>query len=287
MLVIYQYAVSTSYFSAAKSTIVSQIDTPHIVFTFSTTIKTQSFVKRKAEPSLFTFKIANITIYVLLYVDDMLLTNNSSHAIKKFITHLQTKFCIKHFNLAFMFLGIQIIPKKNRFQQSQRTYAQDLLVKVGFENAKLVTNPLSTKLNKSIAHEEQVLDGRRYKSLTSAQQYLTITHLDLTFIVNQLYQHMHDPNHAHLQQLKRILRYVKGTLDLGLHLHAESLDLTTYLDSDRGSDTNSHKLTSNIAFLLGGIPISWSSKKQTMVAFSSTEEEYRALTSATTKVLWL
>lgn len=83
---------------------------------------------------------------------------------------------------------------------------------------------------------------------------LSLSHL--TFVVNQLCQHMHDPNHAHFQQLKQVLRYVNGTLDLGLQLHTRSLEITTYSDSDWASDKNDCKLTSGYFSLLSDIPVS-------------------------------
>jgi len=92
---------------------------------------------------------------------------------------------------------------------------------------------------------------------------------------------MHDPRERHLAALKRILRYVRGTLDLGLHIRASSQsDLVVYSDADWAGCPDTRKSTSGYAVFLGDNLVSWSSKRQNTVSRSSAEAEYRAVANA-------
>lgn len=113
--------------------------------------------------------------------------------------------------------------------------------------------------------------------LTRSLQYLTITHPDISFAINHLCQHMHTPTVGHHQLLKRLLRYIKGTLDFGLCITSSSLVLTSYSDSDWASDPADHRSITEYSSFLGLVLISRSTKKQQTVARSSAEAEYRAL----------
>lgn len=123
--------------------------------------------------------------------------------------------------------------------------------------------------------------------LIGSLQYLTLIRPDLPFAVNQLSQHLHSPTNANFQILKRFLRYVQGSSDLGLHITDGPSTLTTYSDSDWASDIHDHKSTSDYCSFLGPNLISWSSKKQIMIARSSPEVEYRAMALATAEIVWL
>ena len=91
---------------------------------------------------------------------------------------------------------------------------------------------------------------------------------------------MHNPMHSHVVAVKRILRYLKGTLDVGLHFQAGPLNLQAYNDADWVGDPNDQRSVSGSIVFLGSSPISWASKKQHTVSRSSTEAEYRALAIA-------
>jgi hypothetical protein len=118
--------------------------------------------------------------------------------------------------------------------------------------------------------------------------YLTVTRPDLAYAVHLVSQFMSAPHSTHYAAVLRILRYIKGTLFHGLHFSAQSsLELRAYADADWAGDPTDHHSTTGYCFLLGSSLISWCSKKQYVVARSSTEAEYRALADATSKLLWL
>ncbi|PKU60592.1 Retrovirus-related Pol polyprotein from transposon TNT 1-94 [Dendrobium catenatum] len=98
---------------------------------------------------------------------------------------------------------------------------------------------------------------------------------------------MHAPTNYHFQLLKRLLWYIKGSLNYGLPISPGNLSLRTYADADWASDSSDRKSVSGFCTYLGNTLISWSVKKQTTVAKSSTEAEYRSLSAAASDVLWL
>ena len=114
-------------------------------------------------------------------------------------------------------------------------------------------------------------DGTEYKQIVGALQYCTLTRLDIAFSVNQLCQFMHSPTSAHWTTTKRVLRYLKGTIDHGLFLPTGSLQLFAYCDSDWAGGLDDCHSTGGYGIYLGSFLVSWVAKKQTTVSRSSTE----------------
>ena len=117
-----------------------------------------------------------------------------------------------------------------------------------------------------------------YRSLAGALQYATLTRPDIAYAVQQVCLHMHDPREPHLLLIKRILRYPKVTLDLGLTLRASSShNLIAYSDADWAGCPDTRRSTSGFCVYLGDNLISWSSRRQTTVSRSSAEAEYHVV----------
>ncbi|PKU80545.1 putative mitochondrial protein [Dendrobium catenatum] len=129
-------------------------------------------------------------------------------------------------------------------------------------------------------------DPSLYRRLAGSLQYLTITWPDIAYATNRICQHMQTPSCQDYQDLKRLLRYIKGTAHLGLPITRGNLILQTYADADWAADPVDRKSVSGFCTFLGPNLISWSVKKQVTVAKSSMEAEYRALSAATSEVIW-
>jgi hypothetical protein len=134
------------------------------------------------------------------------------------------------------------------------------------------------------------VDVTEYHNTVCALRYLVHTHPDLSHSVSFVSWYMAEPHEDHQATMKRILRYVAGTLDHGLHYGREDpgdLCLLGYNDSDHGRDVDDSRSTSGILFYLGGRPISWQSQKQKSVALSSYEAEYMASSMMVCQMIWL
>ncbi|KAL6315423.1 hypothetical protein AAG906_000537 [Vitis piasezkii] len=130
-----------------------------------------------------------------------------------------------------------------------------------------------------------VKDIQLYRSVVGALQYVTITRPEISFCVNRVCQYLKDPQEEHWQAVKRILRYLKNTIQYGLHLTCSStLNLVGFCDADWASSPNDRISTSSYCVYLGNNLVSWCSMKQHIVSRSSTEAEYRSLVGITAKI---
>ena len=191
------------------------------------------FRKSQADASLFIFNHDGITCYFMVYVDDIVLTGNNSLFIAKFVEMLATKFSVKDLGHLNHFLGVEIIPTKSGLFLSQHRHIRDILTQFKMDGAKEVTTPLSTSITLAEEDGAPKVDPTPYHKLVGTLQYLAFSRPDISFAVNKLSQFMHSPSEIHWQALKRLLRYLKGTIYHGLFLNRHStLDLTAFSDSD-------------------------------------------------------
>lgn len=146
--------------------------------------------------------------------------------------------------------------------------------------------PLATRPD--TLNDEAFPDPTYFRSIAGKLQYLTISRPDLQFAVNYVCQRMHAPTMGDFGLLKRIMRYVKGTVSMGIHIHKDSdLVLSAYCDSDWSGCKDTRRSTTGLCTMLGPNLISWSARRQDSVSSSSTEAEYRALTEAAKEISWL
>ncbi|CAN6686987.1 unnamed protein product [Malus baccata var. baccata] len=233
---------------------------------------------------LFIKKDSTIT-FILVYVDDIIITGSSTTVCQSIITQLQTMFPVKDLGDIHYFLGIEVHRSDKGLFLHQSKYALDLLKKSDMIGVKHCSTPVgSAKLDHS---GSPISDPSFYRSTVGALQYLTWTRPDLAFAVNQVCQHMHSPRTVHLQAVKQILRYLKGTLHFGLWLTKGLQYLTAWSDADWAGCPVDRRSTSGYCVFLGLNLISWSAKKQCTVARSSTEAEYRSLAHTAAELNWV
>ena len=192
---------------------------------FTSQLENLGFTASSADPSLFTYKSHNEILYLLLYVDDIILTGTSPSLITNLITTLQQTFELKDLGPLHYFLGLQLQYHEVGFSVHQTKYATDLLTKFDMTNCKPSSTPYSSLSRLNQTQGTPLPNPTHFRSLVGALQYLTFTRPDLSFAVNQVCQFMHSPTDTHLVAAKRILRYLKGTLTHGLLFHPSSLHL--------------------------------------------------------------
>jgi hypothetical protein len=228
------------------------------------------------------------TAYLLLYVDDMILSASTTELLHHIIKRLHDAFAVKDLGPVHHFLGINVRRSATGFFLSQSQYAVDLLERAGMANCKPVPTPADTKPKASTTEGTPIANVTSYRSLAGALQYLTITRPDIAYAVQQVCLHMHAPRDVHMTMLKRILRYIKGTATLGVQLRAITTPtISAYSDADWAGCPDTRRSTSGFCVFLGSSLISWSSKRQTTVSRSSAEAEYRAIANAVSECSWL
>ncbi|XP_071704314.1 uncharacterized mitochondrial protein AtMg00810-like [Rutidosis leptorrhynchoides] len=185
------------------------------------------------------------------------------------------------------FLGISATRNSQGMFLSQRKYALDILDRADMSNCKSCRTPVDTQ-SKHGPNGPPVSDPTLYRSLAGALQYLTFTRPDITYAVHQLCLFMHDPREPHFNARKRVLRYVRGTVDNGLQIFPSSTSkLIAYSDADWGGCLDTRRSTSGYCVFLGDNLLFWSSKRQATVSRSSTEAEYRAVANAVAETCWI
>lgn len=236
------------------------------------------FINTKSDTSLFVYRQGNDIAYLLLYVDDIVLTASSSYILARIITSLQQEFSMKDLGELHHFLGIAVTRSSHGLFLSQQQYATDILQRAGMANCNPVSTPIDTNSKLSSAAGPPVTNPTLYRSLAGALQYLTLTRPDIAHAVQQVCLHMHDPRESHFQLLKRVIRYIKGTLGLGLQVTpSSSTSLVAYSDADWAGCPDTRRSTSGYCVFFGDNIISWSSKRQHTVSRSSAEAEYRGV----------
>ncbi|GJW39030.1 ribonuclease H-like domain-containing protein [Tanacetum coccineum] len=170
---------------------------------------------------------------------------------------------------------------------SQKKYARQLLERAHMVNCNPSRTPIDTD-SKLGPDGVPVQDPTLYRSLAGGLQYLTFTRPDLSYAVQQVCLYMHDPREPHFAALKRIMRYVQGTLELGLQLYASATtSLVGYTDADWAGCPSTRRSTSGYCVFLGDNLLSWSAKRQHTISRSSAEAEYRGVANVVAETAWI
>lgn len=170
----------------------------------------------------------------------------------------------------------------------QKKYAREILKKFHMEDCKSVSTPMNQKEKLSKEDETEKVDEAYFRGLIGCLMYLTATRPDILNAVSILSRFMHCASEIHLKAAKRVVRYIKGTINFGIKFKkSKEFKLFGFSDSDWAGSIDDMKSTSGYCFCFGSGVFSWSSKKQETVAQSTAEAEFVAATSAVNQALWL
>ncbi|KAM1385101.1 hypothetical protein PS2_031262 [Malus domestica] len=242
-----------------------------------------------SDTSLFVKHNGADIIILLLYVDDIILTGSKSVQVQQVIHELSEVFELKDLGRLSYFLGLQISYHSNGdIFVNQSKYITDLIHKAGMDSCKPATTPCKPHNSLLVTEGMSLPDPTFYRSIVGSLQYLTFTRPDIAFAVNSVCQFMKAPTDVHLGVVKRILRYLKGTMQYGIvYSAATNPILNAFSDSDWAADLNTRRSVTGYLVFLGNNPISWQSKKQSSISRSSTEAEYKALAHTAADLAWI
>jgi hypothetical protein len=245
-------------------------------------------IQSSQDGNLYYLQESGQTVILVLYVDDLFITGDHLVKVRQLQKLLHSKFEMTYLGHCSKYLGLEFVQTKSGIKLHQQAYAKSILFEFGLMdcNASKTPLPAGFKLRKDT--QTPLVDKTLYQRMIGKLKFLTHTRYDIAFVVNLVSHYMTHPQQAHLKVVKCILRYIKGTLDFGLFYPKRSeLTLCGYSDADWGGDLDQRRSTRAFVFTANGTPITWSSKKQTCVALSSCESEYRALVEVSKEAIWI
>ncbi|KAE8667725.1 hypothetical protein F3Y22_tig00112383pilonHSYRG00494 [Hibiscus syriacus] len=246
------------------------------------------FQSSRADNSLFIKHSGRTSTYVLAYVDDIIVIGGKNEDVEQVVKMLGEKFSLKDLGTLNFFLGIEVKCVDGALFLSQKKYIMELLEKSRMIEATATHTPMVTSVKLSSNNAGSLLENaREYRSLVGSLLYACHTRPDIAYCVNKLAQFMHAPCEQHLVAVKRVLRYLRGTLGLVFFPKTEPFQLVAFADADWGSSVDDRRSISGTCVFLGGSMVQWCSKKQKIVSRSTTEAEYRSLADATSDIVWL
>ena len=146
-------------------------------------LQQQGFRSTRSDASLFVYHQGHATAYLLLYVDDIILTASSPALLQQITARLGTEFALKDLGALHYFLGIEVVRRATGFFLHQQKYAYELLERAGMLNCKPASTPINTKAKVSAVEGSPASDAPFYRSIVGALQYLTLTRLDIQYAV--------------------------------------------------------------------------------------------------------
>jgi len=256
-------------------------------FKLSTKLLSLGFRESKADTSLFVLQKFNSVIYILIYIDNILITGSNASVINNIIHSLQTTFAVKDLGSLTYFLGVEALWCTDGIYLTQRQYIADLLKRSKIENAKPCTSPMASNCQLTSTDGTPFEDINLYRSIVGSMQYLAFTRPDLAFVVHKVSKFMHNPLDTHWLAVKRILRYLKHSISTSLFItKIVNFTLQAFSDSDWAADRDDRRLVGAYCIYMGSNLISWSCKQQPTVARSSIEAEYKAIANAAAEPIW-
>ncbi|GJX65620.1 retrovirus-related pol polyprotein from transposon TNT 1-94 [Tanacetum coccineum] len=248
----------------------------------------QGFSKGVVDPTLFIRKTGKHTLHVQIYVDDIIFASTDPKDCDRFSNEMSSKFQMSMMGQISFFLGLQISQNPRGIFINQSKYANEILKKFDLHKSDPVDTPMveRTKLDEDLSGIP--VDQTQYRSMIGSLMYLTASRPDLVFAVCMCARYQSKPTKKHLEAVKRVFRYLQGTINMGLWYPKDTaMALTAYADADHAGCQDTRRSTSGSAQFLGDKLVSWSSKKQTSTSISSTEAEYIAMSGCCAQILWM
>ncbi|CAJ2670508.1 unnamed protein product [Trifolium pratense] len=230
-------------------------------------------------------------LIICLYVDDLLVTGSSLAEIEDFKSQMKSEFEMTDLGKLTYFLGMELLYTAKGVILHQAKYATEILRKFEMLDCNSSVTPADTRLKLEIDENSDTVDPTIFRQLIGSLRYLCQTRPDISYAVGYVSRFMSKPLKPHLLAAKRILRYINGTIHYGVLFpyskDSVKLELNGFSDADWCGDKVDRRSTSGYLFKFQNAPVSWCSKKQSVIALSSCEAEYVAGSLAACQANWL
>jgi hypothetical protein len=250
------------------------------------------FTPMAADPCVYIKTCSAQLVIISVYVDDMVIFADSAKLLGATKTAIASKFETADLGQVRHILGIEVTRDRStqKLTLSQGAYTRSILEKYHMITSFPLDIPAEPNVKLAKAANDATITQAPYQSAIGALLYLAIlTRPDISFVVQHLSQFNSKPTNAHWNAVKRVFRYLRGTIDDGItYSHTSNkLNVVAYSDANWASDITDRRSITGFVFLLCGGPVSWSSKKQPSVALSTMEAEYMALSSTGRHAAWV
>ncbi|GJS27495.1 retrovirus-related pol polyprotein from transposon TNT 1-94 [Tanacetum coccineum] len=248
----------------------------------------KGFTKGIIDLTLFTIKYEEDILLVQIYVDDIIFGSTNPKFSKRFEKLMHGRFEMSLMGEMKFFLGLQIHQSPRGIFINQAKYTLEILKKHGMEKGQSIGTPMATKPKLDADLSGEPVDQTDYRSKIGSLMYLTSSRPDIVQAVCYCARYQARPTEKHLKEVKRIFRYLRGTIHMGLwYPKGSGFELTAFSDADHAGCLDTRKSTSGGIQFLGDKLVSWMSKKQDCTAMSSAEAEYVALSASCAQVMWM
>lgn len=256
---------------------------------FNEFLTTLGFTRSKHDYCLYVRACGDDTVYIVVYVDDLLIAAGNETDIERVKIKLMQEFEMTDMKQLHHFLGIKIDRDLDRglTKLSQTGQIEKVIARFGMENCNPAKTPAEPKLQ---LKQEAGGCAYPYRELIGSLMYIMMgSRPDLCFIVGYLARFQDAAGEEHWKHAKRVLRYLQATKKIGLVYRKNPKEPTVaaYVDADFASDETDRKCVSGFLLKVHGNTVAWSSKKQSTVAMSSTEAEYVAMSSCVSETIWM
>jgi hypothetical protein len=224
----------------------------------------------------------SISVVVILYVDDLVITGPRASDINSFEKVFKDRFEVSALNDLDVFIGIEVVRTPKGLALHQQAYINQILERFAMKDSSPVATPSSSMLVSAATPFDQ---GRYAEAIGSLNWLATTTRPDISYAVSFLAQAQASPTEEHWTGIKRIFRYLRGTSNLRLHYSSVPSTLQVFADADYASDPSDRRSRTGYVLIYAGAAISWRSKKQASVSLSTTEAELVSLSLAAQETL--
>jgi len=252
-------------------------------------LKKLNFRRCLSEQAVYTRGTGDNVVILGVYVDDLIVTRGNPEEINVFKKQMMAEFEMTDLGLLSYYLGIEVDQKEDFITVKQSGYARKVLEQFGMSECNSTKFPMEPGCKLNADKGGQQVDATEYRKMIGCLRYLLHSRPDLAYSVGVASRFMERPTVMHAKAIKQILRYLRGTINLGLvYVQGGCADkLVGYSDSDHGADAVERRSTGGMAFYLNENLVTWCSQKQKTVSLSSCESEFMAATAAAKQALWL